>query len=102
MKIILLNSLLRLVDAMFFIFLLWIIVYLNTYINGRLLFQNEKNSFEYEMLLLWIIASIEGLLLLTLMYKVLLKNRRKTFPIMATLFLTTNFLIFIAIYLNDK
>jgi len=53
------------------------------------------------MLLRWIIASIEGLLL-ALLYKVLLKNRRRTFLIMITLFLITNLIIFVAIYLNDK
>lgn len=89
------------VNAAFFLFLLIVILYLNTFINSSFIPNALQSSFGVEMLTRWLIASIEGLLLI-LMYAYLVNKRKAVLSVLAFMFLFVNSIIFFAIYFHDK
>jgi hypothetical protein len=88
-------------EILFLLLLTFLIVFLNTFVNDAFIYEGITN-FKISMLIRWLIANLEGIIIILIIYKVIMKNsNRKTFSLVILSLLINSF-IFLSIYLNDK
>lgn len=87
-------------NILIFLVIFWLIIFLNTYINFMFIRETDF-AFSINMFFRWLIASIEGMAILLILYKLVAGISNKNFYRLTVVFLVLNSIIFLSIYLHE-